>query len=63
VNGRRGHVIEESLGDLARAQPVRFAGQKNDAQISRPRKEIQIDELKKALNEALGSAKNEKPTE
>jgi len=45
-----------SLADLAHAQPVRFAGQKNDNQCPRPKKEVQIDELKKALNEALGAA-------
>jgi len=47
-----------TLGDLARAQPVRFAGQKNDAQKVRPKKEVQIDELKKALSDALGGAIN-----
>jgi CxxC-x17-CxxC domain-containing protein len=53
-----------SLLDLAHTQPVRFAGQKNDSSNHRPRKEVQIDELKKALGEALGNApKDEKPTE
>jgi CxxC-x17-CxxC domain-containing protein len=44
-------VRRMSLSDLAHAQPVRFAGQKNDT--PKPKKEVQIDELKKALNEAL----------
>ncbi len=45
-----------SLNDLTRATPQRFAGQKKDAPGPRPRKEIQMDELKKALNEALNGA-------
>jgi CxxC-x17-CxxC domain-containing protein len=44
-----------SLGDLTRAQPTRFAGQSDRAGV-RPRKEVQMDELKKALSEALGGA-------
>jgi len=49
-------VRRTSLADLAHAQPVRFAGQKNDSQSPRPKKEVQMDELKKALGEALGGA-------
>jgi len=49
-----------SLADLARVQPVRFAGQKNDSQNPRPKKEVQMDELKKALSEALSAAAQKK---
>jgi len=53
-------IRRTSLADLAHAQPVRFAGQKNDSQISRPKKEVQMDDLKKALSEALGAAVQKK---
>jgi len=49
-----------SLSDLARASPVRFAGQRNDAPKDHPRREVQIDELKKALSDALGAGNNAK---
>lgn len=45
-----------SLSDLPRTQPVRFAGQKNDVARPHPKKEVQIDDLKKALSEALNEA-------
>jgi hypothetical protein len=45
-----------SLADLARTEPVRFAGQKNDPEKSRPKKEPQIEDLKKALRDALADA-------
>ncbi len=50
-----------SLADLARTEPVRFAGQKNDPEKSRPKKEPQIEDLKKALRDALADA-NSNPT-
>ncbi|UMX47622.1 MAG: type IV secretion system DNA-binding domain-containing protein [Candidatus Nealsonbacteria bacterium DGGOD1a] len=52
-----------SLSDLARANPVRFAGQKNDSPGYRPKKEVRMDELKKALNEALGGAADNEKSE
>ena len=63
--GNIGSAPRISLSDLARTQPTRFAGQKNDSLSKpRPRKEVQIGDLKKALSEALnGALKNEKPTE
>jgi hypothetical protein len=51
------------LSDLARANPVRFAGQKNDSPGYRPKKEVRMDELKKALNEALGGAADNEKSE
>ena len=44
-----------SLIDLAKSEVVRFSGQKGAAlpRIVRPKKEVQMDELKKALEEAL----------
>jgi hypothetical protein len=42
-----------SLADLARTDPVRFAGQKNDSEKNRSKKEPQIEDLKKALRDAL----------
>jgi CxxC-x17-CxxC domain-containing protein len=44
-----------SLTDLARTEPVRFAGQKKN-EPPRIKKEVHMDELKKALNDALGGA-------
>jgi CxxC-x17-CxxC domain-containing protein len=53
-----------SLADLAHSQPLRFAGQRSDSHSPHPKKEVQMDELKKALSEALGvAAENKKPTE
>lgn len=53
-----------SLSDLARTQPTRFAGQKNDSQKPRVRKEVQMDDLKKALSDALaGALKSDKSVE
>jgi len=53
-----------SLSDLAHAQPTRFAGQRNDDSKPRPRREVQMGDLKKALSEALGAvAKDQKPVE
>lgn len=49
-----------SLSDLGRTQPMRFAGQKNTNQIPHPKKEVQIDDLKKALNEALAGTETKK---
>ncbi len=52
-----------SLSDLARVEPTRFAGQKSDAAKDRPKKEVQIDELKKALADALKTASETKNSE
>lgn len=49
-------VPRMSLADLAKTSPTRFAGQKSEAPANRPKKEVQIDELKKAIGEALASA-------
>ncbi len=48
-----------SLSDLAQTKPVRFAGQKEDFPKDRPRKEVQINELKKALSDALGRGEDD----
>jgi len=43
-----------SLGNLINVEAVRFGGQKDSApRLVRPKKEIQLDDLKKALTEAL----------
>jgi len=48
-----------SLSDLPRVQPTRFAGQKSGVQSDHPKREMQADELRKALSDALGGAKKD----
>jgi len=50
-----------SLADLARTEPVRFAGQRNDPERVRPKKEPQIEDLKQALRDALADAGQDPP--